>query len=91
MNYYSLIAINGRVFGNLEGLNICLGDKVSWHIATYGKAIDLHTAHFHGNTFQISGKFRDTLSLAPSTHYTIVMHADNPGKYDIQRLYSVKL
>lgn len=72
-------AINGRVWGNLEGLNVCLGDKISWHMATFGKAIDLHTPYFHGNTFQISGKFRDTINVAPSTHYTVVMHADNPG------------
>ncbi|XP_042894912.1 hephaestin-like protein isoform X2 [Parasteatoda tepidariorum] len=74
-------SINGRVWGNLEGLRMCVGDKVSWHLATYGKAIDIHTPYFHGNTFQISGKFRDAISVAPSTHYTVVMHADNPGTW----------
>ncbi|KAG8184023.1 hypothetical protein JTE90_011521 [Oedothorax gibbosus] len=74
-------SINGRVWGNLEGLNVCLGDKVSWHMATFGKAIDIHTPYFHGNTFQVNGKFRDTLEVAPSTHYTVVMHADNPGSW----------
>ncbi|GFR24902.1 hephaestin-like protein [Trichonephila clavata] len=74
-------SINGRVFGNLEGLRMCVGDKISWHVATYGKAIDLHTPYFHGNTFQIQGRFRDTINVAPSTHYTVVMHADNPGTW----------
>lgn len=35
-------AINGRVFGNLEGLNMCLGDKISWHLYGIGTDTDVH-------------------------------------------------
>lgn len=76
-------AINGRVFGNLEGLRMCKGDTVSWHIAAFGKTIDLHVAYFHGQTFSLNGMFRDTLAVVPSAHQTVIMKADNPGEWAI--------
>lgn len=37
-----MYAINGRVFGNLEGLDMCLGDKISWHLFGIGTDNDVH-------------------------------------------------
>lgn len=37
-----MYAINGRVFGNLEGLDLCLGDKISWHMFGIGADYDVH-------------------------------------------------
>ena len=37
-----MYAINGRVFGNLEGLDMCLGDKISWHLYGIGTDTDVH-------------------------------------------------
>lgn len=37
-----MYAINGRVFGNLEGLDMCLGDKISWHLFGIGTDYDIH-------------------------------------------------
>lgn len=37
-----MYSINGRVFGNLEGLDMCLGDKISWHLYGIGTDTDVH-------------------------------------------------
>lgn len=34
-----MYGINGWVFGNLEGLDMCFGDKISWYL--YGIGIDI--------------------------------------------------
>uniref|UniRef100_A0A8C3LGQ5 ferroxidase n=1 Tax=Chrysolophus pictus TaxID=9089 RepID=A0A8C3LGQ5_CHRPC len=44
-------AINGKVFGNLHGLTMHVGDEVSWYLMAMGNEIDIHTAHFHGHSF----------------------------------------
>lgn len=36
-------AINGRFFGNLEGLDVCYGEKAAWYIAGLGNEVDMHT------------------------------------------------
>ena len=41
--------INGRLYGNLPGLTMCVGDKVSWNVLAFGTEADIHTVHFHGN------------------------------------------
>uniref|UniRef100_A0A2I3GEK6 Ceruloplasmin n=1 Tax=Nomascus leucogenys TaxID=61853 RepID=A0A2I3GEK6_NOMLE len=45
-------AINGRMFGNLQGLTMHVGDEVNWYLMGMGNEIDLHTVHFHGHSFQ---------------------------------------
>lgn len=37
-----MYSINGRVFGNLQGLDMCLGDKISWHLYGIGTDTDVH-------------------------------------------------
>ena len=39
-------AINGFFYGNLPGLEICLGDSVRWHLAGIGNEVDIHTGEF---------------------------------------------
>lgn len=50
------VGINGLVFGNLHGLNINAGDKVYWYLIGMGNEIDIHTAHFHGHSFEYKVK-----------------------------------
>ena len=57
--------INGYLYANLLGLNMCLGDDVSWHVIGLGNEVDMHTAYFYGNTFMHDGNVKDTLSLLP--------------------------
>ena len=39
-------AINGYFYGNLQGLEICQGDTVRWHLAGIGNEVDIHTGEF---------------------------------------------
>ena len=57
--------INGYLYGNLPGLDMCLGDNVSWHLIGYGNEVDMHGAHFHGQTFLMNTNRKDTVSLIP--------------------------
>lgn len=74
-------AINGRMYGNLEGLLMCKGDNVVWNILGVGRSIDLHTAYFHGNNFLHRGMYRDTVTVVPSILYSVTMKAENEGKF----------
>uniref|UniRef100_A0A673CHY6 Ceruloplasmin n=1 Tax=Sphaeramia orbicularis TaxID=375764 RepID=A0A673CHY6_9TELE len=45
-------AINGYVYGNLNGLNMEVGDKVYWYLMGMGNEVDIHTAHWHGHSVE---------------------------------------
>lgn len=76
-----MYGINGRVFGNLEGLDMCLGDKISWHLYGIGTDTDVHSAYFHGQTFTIDKHLRSIATLLPATFVTGIMTAVNPGTW----------
>ena len=38
-----LHGINGLFYGNLEGMEVCVGSKVAWHLAVLGNEVDMHT------------------------------------------------
>ena len=44
-------AINGFLYGNLQGLEMYKGEKVEWYLLGLGDLTDVHTVHFHGQTF----------------------------------------
>uniref|UniRef100_A0AAR2II85 Hephaestin n=1 Tax=Pygocentrus nattereri TaxID=42514 RepID=A0AAR2II85_PYGNA len=76
--------INGLLYGNLPGLNMQVGDKVYWYLMGMGSEIDLHTAHFHGHSFDYkqSGVHRaDVFDLFPGTFQTVVMRPQYPGTW----------
>ena len=43
--------INGFVFGNLKGLEMYQKERVDWYLVGIGNEVDMHTVHFHGQTF----------------------------------------
>uniref|UniRef100_A0A4W4GG06 ferroxidase n=1 Tax=Electrophorus electricus TaxID=8005 RepID=A0A4W4GG06_ELEEL len=43
--------INGKVYGNLCGLDMQKGERVDWYLLGMGSEVDLHTVHLHGHTF----------------------------------------
>ena len=61
--------INGFLYANLPGLELCVGDRVSWHMIGLGNEVDMHTAYFYGNTFTYNGNVKDTVSLLPGILY----------------------
>ncbi|XP_077622006.1 ceruloplasmin isoform X3 [Crocuta crocuta] len=75
-------AINGRVYGNLQGLTMHVGDEVNWYLMGMGNEIDLHSVHFHGHSFGYKhrGVYRsDVFDLFPGTFQTLEMFPKTPG------------
>lgn len=68
------------MYGNLPGLDMCLGDNVSWHLLSVGSNSDLHGIYFSGNTFISLGQRGDTVSMIPYTSQTLLMTPDSTGK-----------
>ncbi|CAL8267923.1 unnamed protein product [Merluccius merluccius] len=66
-------AINGYMFGNLPGVELCEGRPTSWHLIGMGNEVDIHSAYFHGNTVLDRGHRTDVLSLFPATFATAEM------------------
>ncbi|KAG9278253.1 hephaestin-like protein 1 [Astyanax mexicanus] len=79
-------SVNGLMYGNLHGLDLCEGDHVVWHTLGLGTEVDLHGVHFQGNTFQRDGTTRDTLSLLPHTSVTVSMIPNNDGVFELSCL-----
>lgn len=50
-----MFSVNGLSFGNLRGLDMCLGDKVGWHVVGMGNEVDVHSISFEGQVFTING------------------------------------
>ena len=43
-----MFSLNGRVFGNLTGLQMNEGERTRWYLFGLGSEKDFHTAHWHG-------------------------------------------
>ena len=41
-----MASINGYIYGNLPGLDMCHGDTVSWHIIGVGEFSDVHNRKY---------------------------------------------
>jgi len=41
-----MASINGYIYGNMPGLDICHGDKVSWHMIGVGEWSDVHNRKY---------------------------------------------
>ncbi|KAI3373677.1 hypothetical protein L3Q82_022271, partial [Scortum barcoo] len=76
-------AVNGRMYGNLLGLEMCAGDKVTWYTFGLGTEVDIHGVYFEGNTFKKQSTTRDTISLFPHTTATVAMQPMTPGVYEV--------
>uniref|UniRef100_A0A4W5RRC4 Ceruloplasmin n=1 Tax=Hucho hucho TaxID=62062 RepID=A0A4W5RRC4_9TELE len=60
-------SINGQLYGNLLGLNMEVGDKVYWYLMGMGNEIDIHTAHFHGHSFDYKVRSHLTILKKPKS------------------------
>lgn len=46
-----LPAINGKIYNSLLGLTMNEGDRTNWYLIGMGDEVDIHTVHFHAQTF----------------------------------------
>uniref|UniRef100_A0A663ENS5 ferroxidase n=1 Tax=Aquila chrysaetos chrysaetos TaxID=223781 RepID=A0A663ENS5_AQUCH len=47
----SMHAINGKIYNSLLGLTMNEGDRTNWYLIGMGNEVDIHTVHFHAQTF----------------------------------------
>uniref|UniRef100_A0A8C3VR61 Ceruloplasmin n=1 Tax=Catagonus wagneri TaxID=51154 RepID=A0A8C3VR61_9CETA len=77
-------AINGKLYANLRGLTMHQGERVAWYMLAMGQDVDLHTVHFHAESFLYrSGEHyrADVVDLFPGTFEVVEMLASNPGTW----------
>ncbi|MBC7367215.1 MAG: multicopper oxidase domain-containing protein [Undibacterium sp.] len=75
-------SINGRIFGNLPGLEMNEGERTRWYLFSLGSERDFHTAHWHGLRVLEEGRRRtDVVELLPATMKVADLVADNPGTW----------
>ncbi|XP_078513094.1 ferroxidase HEPHL1 isoform X2 [Lissotriton helveticus] len=76
-------SVNGYMYGNMPGLEMCKNDAVSWHVIGLGTEIDMHGIYFEGNTIHMGGLTRDTLNLFPHSSVTALMEPDKVGIFQV--------
>ncbi|XP_055971194.1 ferroxidase HEPHL1 [Sorex fumeus] len=76
-------AINGYMYGNQPGLQMCRGDRVAWHLVGMGTDTDMHGVYFQGNTIHLRGTHRDSLTLFPHVATTAFMQPDHAGLFRV--------
>ncbi|KAA0712528.1 Ceruloplasmin [Triplophysa tibetana] len=76
-------SLNGYMYGNLKGLNMCKGDKVSWHLSGLGSEADIHGLYFEGNRFLYKETRRDTINVFPHISHTVIMEPDSMGQFQV--------
>ncbi|KAM9385764.1 ceruloplasmin [Pholidichthys leucotaenia] len=76
-------AINGFVYGNVPGLTMCKGDKVTWHLSGLGSETDIISLYFQGNRFLYHQTRRDTISVFPHISRTVTMEPDSMGNFEV--------
>uniref|UniRef100_A0A4W5KFQ9 ferroxidase n=1 Tax=Hucho hucho TaxID=62062 RepID=A0A4W5KFQ9_9TELE len=79
-------AINGIIF-SLKGLRMYTNQTVRWHLFNMGSPRDLHSVHFHGQTF-IHKQTRDhtqaVYPLLPGGFATLEMLPSKPGLWQLE-------
>lgn len=59
-----------------------VGERVRWYIVALGTEVDLHTAHWHGETVtNETGMHTDVVELMPASMRVVDMVPDNPGTW----------
>ncbi len=74
-------SVNGRIFGNLDGLEMIEGDRVRWYLFALGSEKDLHTAHWHGTRVNFNGRTTDVVELLPGSMAVADFTAESPGSW----------
>lgn len=74
-------SMNGYIFGNGGDFVVNQEDRVRWHLIGMGTEVDLHTAHWHGQTVLDHGRRTDVVELLPNSMKSVTMIAKNQGTW----------
>ncbi|ROL41994.1 Coagulation factor V [Anabarilius grahami] len=79
-------AINGIIY-SLKGLRMYTNQLAKWHLINMGSPKDLHSVHFHGQTF-INKELKDhrqgVYPLLPGGFVTLEMLPSKPGLWQLE-------
>ncbi len=73
--------INGRIFGNLQGYETKLNERVRWHLVALGNEVDNHTVHWHAQTVLKHGHRTDVIEVLPASMVSVDMTPRSPGNW----------
>ncbi|XP_053467469.1 ferroxidase HEPHL1-like [Ictalurus furcatus] len=76
--------INGKLYANLHGLKMQQGDRTEWYLMALGSGEDMHTIHFHDQSFiyRTDHPHRaDVYGLFPGSFKTVELRAGAPGTW----------
>ncbi|KAF5901209.1 hephaestin-like protein 1, partial [Clarias magur] len=76
--------INGKLYANLPGLTMQQGDRTQWYLMALGNDEDMHTVHFHDQSFIYKTDHAhraDVYGLFPGTFKTVELRAGTPGTW----------
>jgi len=80
--------INGYIYGNGpkngDNLQMNVNHKVAWYLLGIGNEVDVHTVHFHANTFvhrTTTAHVDDVYDVFPGVFETLEMVPTNPGTW----------
>jgi FtsP/CotA-like multicopper oxidase with cupredoxin domain len=71
--------MNGLTYGNNQGYEMSIGEKVRWYVIGMGTEVDLHTPHWHGTTLLHNGNRLDVAEILPGATKTLDMVPDVEG------------
>lgn len=77
-------SVNGLIYNNVNGLVANRGENIAWYIMALGTIDDIHTVHFHGQTYILrtdQTHVGDVVEVFPGTYETVEMYANNPGTW----------
>ncbi|KAG7280767.1 hypothetical protein CRUP_037697 [Coryphaenoides rupestris] len=79
--------INGRLYANLEGLNLLVGDKVYWYLMGMGSEVDIHSVHWHGHSVEYK-----TVKMRPqyAGSWLLHCHVSDHISAGMETLYHVR-
>lgn len=73
--------INGYLGANLPSLRLPLGVPSRWYLYAMGDQLDLHAAHWHGETLVLNGERTDAIAILPGASKSADMLPDVPGVF----------
>lgn len=63
------------------------GERVRWHVLGLGNQEDIHTPHWHGQTFELGRHRVDVVNILPATQLTVDGTMENPGVHLKETLF----
>lgn len=72
-------SINGYMFGNVPGLEVCAGERVVWYI--FSLNAELHPVAIHGHTFEHQHHRSSVIGIWPATFVSAQTTSSKPGRW----------